>query len=72
MGNVRTPKIIYKHGLVMEFYVKNKEIYYRIFVWSKDGMNRSLIEENALNGRDYIQVFKQALQSFSSVGVIEN
>ena len=67
MGNIRSPKVLYKHGVVMEFYVKNKEIHYKIFVWSKDGMNRSLLEEDALNGRDYIQVFNQALQKFTSV-----
>ena len=72
MGNVRTPKTIYKNGLVITFYVENKEIYYKISKWNKDGTNLALLEQNKLADMTAQQILDYALQSFSSVGVIEN
>lgn len=40
MGNVHTPKTIYKNGMVVEFYVKNKITFYKISRWINEGVNQ--------------------------------
>lgn len=40
MGNVHTPKTIYKNGMVVEFYVKNKITFYKISRWINEGINQ--------------------------------
>ena len=40
MGNVHTPKTIYKNGMVVEFYVKNKVTFYKISRWINEGVNQ--------------------------------
>ena len=48
MVKPRTPRPRYfEHGTV-EFYTKNNELYYRVLIWSNDGLNLSLIEQNSL------------------------
>ncbi len=59
MGSIRTPKPHYFNNGVIEFYVKNKQIYYQVKLWLKDGLT-------------HVQVSILASHSFSSVGVIEN
>ena len=40
MGNIHTPKTIYKDGMVIEFYVKNKITFYKISRWINEGVNQ--------------------------------
>ena len=78
MGNVRTPKPHYFNNGVIEFYVKNKQIYYKVKLWLKDGSTQFLFKEGKFENItipqliDEVQVSILASQNFSSVGVIEN
>ena len=57
MGNIRVPKTIYKNGMVMEFRVIKKEIFYTLSKWSSDGSNLAVIETNKLDGRSPLLLF---------------
>jgi len=69
MGNIRTPKTIYKNGLVISFFVEDKEIYYKIRKWNKEGTNLALLEVDKIGYRTPQQILDSALQSFTSVEV---
>ena len=64
MGNVHTPKTIYSNGLVLEFYVKNKEIHYKLSKWVDAGSNLSLIESKKLGDQKPDDIIKSAQQKF--------
>ena len=67
MGNVHTPKTIYKHGLVVEYYVKNKEIFYKISRWIKDGTIQASLTEGKLSEfKSPEEVMEYAWVHFSS------
>lgn len=69
MGNIRTPKTIYKNGFVMAFSVVNKEIHYVIYKWREDGTNRGSIAGGKLENKNPQQILNSTLQSFTSVEV---
>jgi len=72
MGNIRTPKTIYKNGFVVDFYVEKKVVYYIIYKWTEKGYVRSDLESGKLGDRTRQQMMDYTLQSFTNVGVIEN
>ena len=64
MGNtIHTPKTIYSNGLVLEFYVKNKQIIYKLSKWVDAGSNLSLIESKQLGDQNPNDIIKKAQQS---------
>ena len=68
MGNkIHTPKTIYYNGLVLDFYVKNKEIFYNLKKWDGSGYNQSLIESAKLGNQNPNEVMKEALQKVGDV-----
>ena len=49
MGNtIHTPKTIYKNGLVVEFKVKNKQVFYKISRWTQAGISQGSLAEGKL------------------------
>lgn len=64
MGNVHTPKTIYKNRLVLEFYVKGKQIFYKLSRWDENGINQSVIDSARLGDKKPIDIIDQALQKF--------
>lgn len=72
MGNIRTPKIIYKNGFVMSFHVVNKEIHYVIYKWNEEGINRVSIASGKLGTQDPQQILNSTILSFTGVKEIEN
>ena len=69
MGNIHTPKTIYKYSLVMEFKVKNNEIYYTLKKWDEQGINQSLILSAKLENKNPDDIIKEAQRMFTDVGV---
>ena len=67
MGNIHTPKTIYGNGLVMEFYVKNKQVFYKLSKWVDLGSNLSLIESKQLGDQKPDDVMKEAQRLFTGV-----
>ena len=67
MGNIHTPKTIYSNGLVLEFYVKNKQIIYKLSKWVDAGSNLSLIESAKLGEQSPNDIIKKAQQSVGDV-----
>ena len=68
MGNtIHTPKTIYSNGLVLEFYVKNKQIIYKLSKWVDLGSNLSLIESKQLGDQNPNDIIKKAQQSVGDV-----
>ena len=63
MGNIHTPKTIYSNGLVLEFYVKNKEIFYKLSKWVDLGSNLAVIETKKLGDQKPEDIIKEAQQS---------
>ena len=63
MGNVHTPKTIYSNGLVLEFYVKNKQIFYKLSKWVDLGSNLAVIETKKLGDQKPEDIIKEAQQS---------
>ena len=62
MGNkIHTPKTIYKNRVVMEFYVKGKEMFYKLSVWDKNGINQSVIDSAKLGDQNPNDILKKAL-----------
>ena len=61
MGNtIHTPKTIYSNGLVLEFYVKNKEIHYKLSKWVDLGSNLAVIETKKLGEQNPNDIIKEA------------
>ena len=48
MGNIHTPKTIYSNGLVIEFIVKKKQVYYKISKWDKAGLEHRYLSKGKL------------------------
>ena len=67
MGNIHTPKTIYKNGLVLEFFVHHKEIFYKLSKWVDAGSNLSLIEEKKLGEQKPDDIIKEAQHKFTGV-----
>lgn len=69
MGNVRTPKASYFDGGVVEFYVKNKQIYYKTVIWTKDGTKQFTFETGKYDiaTNNIKEITNRALQNFSEV-----
>ena len=72
MGNIRTPKTIYKNRLVITFKVIKKEVYYQISKWSEDGLNLAFLGEEKLEDNTPQQILNYALQTFTTVEGIKN
>ena len=51
MGNIHTPKTIYSNGFVIEFEVKNKEVYYVISRWTKSGFDQGSLLKGKLGNQ---------------------
>lgn len=67
MGNIRTPKPQYFKCGVVEFYVKNKQIHYKVWLWLVDGTSQFELSTGRYESNDQInQIIARALQSFSS------
>lgn len=49
---MRVPKTLYHNGFVVMFHVKNKEIFYDVYKWSKDGLNDALIKSGKYNNEN--------------------
>ena len=67
MGNIHSPKTIYKDGLVMEFYVKKNQVFYKLSKWVDAGSNLSLIESKKLGNQNPDDVIKEAQLMFTGV-----
>ena len=67
MGNIHTPKTIYGNGLVITFYVKNKQVHYKLSKWIDAGSNLSLIESKKLGDQLPDDIMKKAQQMFGDV-----
>ena len=63
MGNIHTPKTIYSNGLVLEFYVKNKQVFYKLSKWVDLGSNLAVIETKKLGDQNPNDIIKKAQQS---------
>ena len=73
MGNIRTPKLKYFENGVVTFYVMDKTVYFKIWLWLKDGLKQFEYMRGKYKSDEQInELVNQALQSFSNVGVIEN
>ena len=49
MGNLRVPKNHYfKYGVV-QFYAKNKEIHFKVYLWIENGSKRILVRDSKFN-----------------------
>lgn len=70
MGNIHNPKTIYKYSLVMEFKVKNKEVYYTLKKWDQQGINQSLILSAKLGDQSPDDIIKEAQRMFTK-GITE-
>lgn len=76
-NNIRTPKTRYFKQGSISYYVQNKQIYYKIKLWNKEGTNQFVFEdgkfenitEAQLIDKVQLQVFKEGSQSFTSVEV---
>jgi len=70
MGNLRVPKNKYfKHGVV-QFYAKNKEIYFRVYLWIENGSKRILFRDSKFNiTLDEILVEAKGSQLFTNIEV---
>lgn len=68
MGNIRTPKPVYFKCGMVEFYVKEKVIYYKVWLWLVDGLSEFEYGRGKYESDNQIkELIKTALQSFSSV-----
>lgn len=67
MGNIHTPKTIYSNGLVIEFYVKNKQVFYKLSKWVDQGSSLSLIESKKLGDQSPDDIIKEAQRLFTGV-----
>ena len=67
MGKIRTPRPIYQSGYVLEFHIKNKEIFYKISKWNKEETNQGYLQKGKLGDQEPQKVFDSAIQNFSTV-----
>lgn len=67
MGLIRTLRPVYQSGYVMEFYVKNKEVFYKISKWNVNGTNQGSLQKGKLDEQDPEQIMNQALQLFGDL-----
>ena len=73
MGNIRTPKTVYFKQGSLSFYVKDKQIYYKVWLWLHDGLTHFLYKDAKFEGITVTEILQEVQShSFSSVGVIEN
>jgi hypothetical protein len=69
MGNIRVPKNHYfKYGVV-QFYVKSKEIHFKIYLWIENGSKRILIRDSKFNITIEQIIAEIPTQSFTNVEV---
>ena len=66
MGNIRTPRPHYFKGGVVEFFVKDKQVYFRTLIWNNEGSLQFEFETGLLK-EDYIEIAERALQTFGNV-----
>ena len=77
MGNVHTPRPIYFDGGVIDFFMKNKQMYFKTLIWIKDGSKQFEYESGKFNyqlnqdenNRTVADIIKSAQQKFT--GVVE-
>lgn len=69
MGNIRTPRLICKNGLVMNFNVDNNKVFYKISKWNDDGDILVLLQSGELKGQDPQKIMDQASQNFTECNV---
>ena len=67
MGNIHTPKTIYSNGFVLDFHVKNKEIFYKLSKWVDLGSNLVVMETKKLGDQNPNDIMKEAQQLFTKV-----
>lgn len=67
MGNVHTPKTIYKDGLVITFEVREKKIYYIVSKWNESGTNQGSLMKGMLGDKTPEDILKEALHMFGDV-----
>lgn len=67
MGNIHTPKTIYKNGLVVDFYVKKKIVFYKISRWINEGINQVSLASGKLSDfKSPEEIMEYALVHFSA------
>ena len=67
MGNIHTPRPIYKNGISLDYYVKGKTVFYRVSKWDKEGVNQSVIETAKLEDKNPDDIMNEALRLFGDV-----
>ena len=71
MGNIRSPKPKYFQNGVVNFYVMNKVIYFKVWLWLKDGLKQFELTRGKYESDQQIdEIIIKALftqQSFTSV-----
>ena len=69
-NNIRTPKTKYfGHGSV-SFYVKDKQVYYKVWLWLHDGTTHFLYKDAKFEGITLEQILDEVKShSFTSVEV---
>ena len=72
-NNIRTPKTKYfSHGSI-SFYVKDKQIYYKVKLWNDKGTLQILYKDAKFEGITVDEIIAEVTrQSFTTVEVIEN
>ena len=74
MGNIiRTPKTKYfSHGSV-SFYVQDKQIYYKVWLWLNDGTTHFLYKDAEFEGITVDEIIADVTrQSFTTVKELKN
>jgi len=69
MGKIRTPRTIYKDKLVMEFYVENNKVFYKISKWNDEGLALMQMQKGELKEQDPQKIMDKALQNFTECNV---
>ena len=69
MGNIHTPKTIYKDSFALEFFVHHKEVYYKLSKWDKEGSSLSLLDSAKLGVQKPEDILEKASRLFTDVGV---
>ena len=73
MGNIRTPKTKYFKNGVVSFYVMDKTVYFKVWLWLKDGLTQFEYTRGKYESDNQINnIVNQALQTFTTVEGIEN
>ena len=68
MGNLRVPKEIYIKQGVIKFFAKNKQVYYKILIWSDDGLTQFPLKVDKLETSvdELVAEVKRGLPSFTN------